>query len=245
MGVFHPIVQVLLMAKSEVIPAPPAATTETHSSPATDPMEWMRKHQRLLTVALIAVAVLVGGVWMTVLTERRKEAAGQVALNVARAAFDAYNLPAAAAAFQEITQAFSGTRAASEAILSLNQVRLVNGQNELAIVALRDFLTTGPGDVYEVPAAALLAAALENVNRPSEAAEAFVLAADGARVGYLKAEYLLSAGRAFMVAGMAEQASQAFQTILEDYPDSPSRTEAAVRLSEIEPGIYSDAPEGL
>ena len=233
------------MAKSEATTAPSAAETGTHSTQATDPMEWMRKNRRLLTVALIVAVVLVGGVWLTMVTERRKEAAGQQALNVARAAFDAYNLPAAAAGFQEISQAFAGTRAASEAILSLNQVRLINGQNELAIVALRDFLSSGPGDVYEVPAAALLAAALENDNRQSEAAEAFVRAAEGARVEYLKAEYLLSAGRAYMTAGMAEEAAAAFQTILEDYPETPSRSEAAVRLSEIEPGVYSDAPEGL
>jgi tetratricopeptide (TPR) repeat protein len=230
------------MAKSEEIPTPEVHSTE---SAAGDPMVWIRKNQRLVTIALIAVVVIVGGVWLTVVTERRKEAAGQQALNVARAAFDAYNLPTAAAAFQEIIRAFSGTRAADEAVLNLNQVRLINGQNELAIVALRDYLGTGPGDIYEVPAAALLAAALENVNRPEEAAEAFMRAADGARVEYLKAEYLLSAGRAFLAAEADDQAAEAFQTILEDYSETPSRSEAAIRLSEIEPGVYSDAPEGL
>jgi tetratricopeptide (TPR) repeat protein len=230
------------MAKSEQRPTPEVHTAE---SQAGDPMVWIRKNQRLLTIALTAAVVIIGGVWLTILTDRRKEAAGQQALNVARAAFDAYDLPSAAAAFQEITRAFSGTNASNEAILSLNQVRLINGQNELAIVALRDYLDTSPGDIYEVPAAALLAAALENVNRQAEAADAFMRAADGARVDYLKAEYLLSAGRAFWAAGDADQSAAAFRTILEDYPETPSRSEAAVRISELEPGTYSDAPEGF
>ena len=234
------------MAKSEVSQAPTAAAPKAPSGETGDPMvDWVRKHQRLLIIGLIAVVVLSSGVWLTVLTERRKEAAGQQALNVARAAFDAYNLPAAAAAFQEITQRFGGTRAANEAILSLNQVRLINGQNELAIVALRDYIAGGPGDVYGVPAAALLGAALQNVNRPAEAAEVFVLAAEGTGVEYLKAEYLLSAGQAFLLAGMQDRAAESFLTIVEDYPESPSRTEATVRLSEIDPQAYSDAPEGL
>ena len=38
---------------------------------------------------------------------------------------------------------YGGTRAAQEAVITLNQVRLVNGQHELAAVGLQDFLKGG------------------------------------------------------------------------------------------------------
>ena len=166
-------------------------------------------------------------------------------MNGARAAFDAYNLPTAAAAFQDVIQRYSGTRAAKEASIALNQVRLVNGQNELAIVSLRAFIDGNPGQVYQVPASALVGSALENVNRPSEAADAFLEAAAGAQIDYMKAEYFLAAGRALTAAERTEEAVGAFRTILDEYAATPSRSEAAVRLSELVPGEYSDGPEGL
>lgn len=235
------------MAKSEAIQAQSARTPPTKASEGVppNPFKWVQQHQRLVSAVGIAVLAVAAGAWLTVTTQQRKEAAGQDAINVARAAFDAYNLPAAAAAFQDVIQSYSGTRAAREANIALNQVRLINGQNELAIVSLRDFIASNPGAVYQVPAAGLVGSALENVNRPSEAADAFLEAAAGAQVDYMKAEYLLAAGRALTAAGRLEEAEQAFRTITDEYAATPSISEATVRLSELVKGEYSDGPEGL
>jgi TolA-binding protein len=230
------------MAKSQA-EAPVAA--ETPAGADQNPIEWIQKHRRPVGAVAIVVLAIAAGSWLTVTTQARKELAAQQSLSTARAMFDAYNLPAAAAGFQEVIQGYSGTRAAKEATLALNQVRIINGQNELAIVSLRDFISGGPGAVYEVPGAGLLGAALENVNRPEEAAEAFLEAAEKASVGYLRAEYLLSAGAAFRAAGLIEEAEAAFRTIIDDLSDTPSLTEAKVRLSELTQGAYSDAPEPL
>jgi len=234
----------VLMAKSRAAEAPVAAEVSTTGADR-NPIEWIQKHRRPVGAVAIIVLAVAAGAWLTVTAQARKEVAAQQSLNVARAAFDAYNLPAAAAAFQEVIQSYSGTRAAREATLALNQVRLINGQNELAIVSLRDFIGSGPGAVYEVPAAGLLGSALENVNRPGEAAEAFLQAAGGASVDYLRAEYLLSAAAAFRAAGMNQEAEAALRTIIDELPDTPSLTEAKVRLSEVTGGAYSDAPEPL
>lgn len=235
------------MAKSEVIQDQSARTPHTQASEAVppNPFTWVQEHRRLVSALGIAVLAVAGGAWLTISTQQRKEAAGQEAMNGARAAFDAYNLPAAAAAFQDVIQNYSGTRAAKEASIAINQVRLVNGQNELAIVSLRAFIDDNPGQVYQVPASALVGSALENVNRPSEAADAFLAAAAGARVDYMKAEYLLAAGRALTAAGRTEEAEKAFRTITDEYAATPSVSEATVRLSELVKGGYSDGPEGL
>ena len=237
------------MAKSEAISAqhagkqvPPQASDD---GVPPNPFKWVQQHQRLASAVGIAVLAVAAGVWLTVTTQQRKEAAAQIAMNGARAAFDAFDLPTAAAAFQEVIQNYSGTRSAKEASINLNQVRLINGQNELAIVSLRDFLAGNPGQVYQVPASGLIGSALENVNRPGEAGEAFLAAAAGAQVDYLKAEYLLAAGRALTAAGELDEAEAAFRTITDEYRDTPSLSEATVRLSELVKGEYSDGPEGL
>ena len=235
------------MAKSEAISAEQAGKPQPQASDGVppNPFKWVQQHQRLVSAIGIAVLAVAAGAWLTVTTQARKEAAAQVAMNGARAAFDAYNLPAAAAAFQEVIQSYSGTRSAKEASIALNQVRLINGQNELAIVSLRDFIASKPGQVYRVPASGLIGSALENVNRPAEAAEAFLEAAAGAQVDYMKAEYLLAAGRALTAAGQPEEAAAAFRTITDEYPETPSLSEATVRLSELVKGEYSDGPDGL
>ncbi len=235
------------MAKSEAIQDQSTRTPQTQASESVppNPFTWVLQHRRLVSAIGLTVLAVAGGAWLTISTQQRKEAAGQEAMNGARSAFDAYNLPTAAAAFQDVIQRYSGTRAAKEASIALNQVRLVNGQNELAIVSLRAFIDGNPGQVYQVPASALVGSALENVNRPSEAADAFLEAAAGAKVNYMKAEYLLASGRALTAAERTEEAVAAFRTILDEYAATPSRSEAAVRLSELVPGEYSDGPEGL
>ena len=235
------------MAKSEVLQDQSTRRPQTQASEAVppNPFTWVQQHRRLVSALGITVLAVAGGAWLTISTQQRKEAAGQEAMNGARSAFDAYNLPTAAAAFQDVIQRYSGTRAAKEASLALNQVRLINGQNELAIVSLRAFIDGNPGQVYQVPASGLVGSALENVNRPSEAADAFLAAAAGAQVDYIKAEYLLAAGRALIAAGRTEDAERAFRTITDEYSATPSLSEATVRLSELVKGEYSDGPEGL
>ena len=235
------------MAKSEAISAQRAGNQLPQASEGEppSPFKWIQQHQRLASAVGIAVLAVAAGAWLTVTTGQRKEVAAQVAMNGARAAFDAYNLPTAAAAFQDVIQSYSGTRSAKEASIALNQVRLINGQNELAIVSLRDFIGGNPGQVYRVPASGLIGSALENVNRPAEAGEAFLEAAAGAQVDYMKAEYLLAAGRALTAAGQLDEAEAAFRTITDKYRETPSLSEATVRLSELVKGEYSDGPEGL
>jgi tetratricopeptide (TPR) repeat protein len=223
-------------------PPPPA---EEAIEQAKDPFEWVKARRRPLTVAAVVLAVVAGGIWLTMVTAERKEQAAQAALEQARNAFDSQNLPAAASEFQRVSQTYSGTRAATEALLALNQVRMINGQNELAIVSLRELLDQGPDPRFGVPAHGLLGAALENVNRPGEAAQAFVDGSQLADVDYLKAEYLLEAGRAYLAAGEPEQAKEVYERIVTDYSETPSYTEAQVRLGEVLRGDFSDAPTKL
>ena len=142
----------------------------------------------LVLLALVAWGVTVSG--------KRKAEFSARALDDARAAAESGNLPAASAALQKVIQSYPGTPAAEEAVITLNQVRLVNGQNELAVVNLREYLSKAHDPQYTAAANALLGTALENAHKDAEAAAAYRAAATASPVDYLKAEYLVDAGRA-------------------------------------------------
>lgn len=228
--------------KTDTRKAPPV---EEAIEQERDPLEWVKARRRPLTIGAVVLAVLAGGGWLTMVTAERKEQAAQAALEQARNVFDAQNLPAAASEFQRVSQTYSGTRAANEALLALNQVRMINGQNELAIVSLRELVDQNPDPQFAVPAHGLLGAALENVNRPGEAAQAFVAGSELADVDYLKADYLLEAGRAYVAAGEPERATEIYEKIISDYSETPSYSEAQVRLGEVLKGDFSGTPVKL
>ena len=167
---------------------------------------------------------------------QRKEEFAARSLNQARAAAEAGNLPLASSELQKLIQTYKGTDAASEAVITLNQVRMVNGQSELAAVGLRDFLATKPDAKYAAPAYGLLGAALENSQKWADAGEAFASASKAADLEYLKARYLVDAGRAYAKAARPRRRIAAYREIIQKYPKSSSFTEAQVRLAELTDG---------
>jgi outer membrane protein assembly factor BamD (BamD/ComL family) len=213
-----------------------AKTRESVPAPIGSPQPWYRDRQRYFLAAFIVLsaAVIVG--WFVVASGKRKEQFAGRSLNQARAAAEAGNLPLASSELQRLITTYKGSDAANEAVITLNQIRMVNGQSELAAVGLREFLATKPAAKYVAPAYGLLGAALENAKRWADAANAYSQASNAAEVPYLKASYLVDAGRAFRQAGKAPDAARAYRTILEKYPDSPSVTEAQVRLAELTSG---------
>jgi len=205
--------------------APPAVSTP-----------WYKNRERYIIAAAAIVAVIAAVAWFVVASGKRKEAFAARSLNQARTAAEAGNLPLASSELQKLISAYKGTDAASEAVITLNQVRMINGQNELAVVGLREFLNGNPPEQYRTPAFGLLGAALENAKQWDEAGNAYTQASNTAEVEYLKAQYLVDAGRSYRLGGKPDEAAAAYRTILKKYPKSSSVTEAQVRLAEITDG---------
>src|SRR5919112_1703395 len=201
-----------------------AKSQEPTSQPTAGP-PWYMRHQRalMLVAALVAVAAIIG--WFVLASGKRKEQFAARSLNQARAAAEAGNLPLASSELQRLITTYRGTDAAHEAVITLNQVRMVNGQSELAAVGLRDFVASKPPAKYLAPAYGLLGAALENSKRWADAGNAYMQASAAAEVPYLKATYLVDAGRAYREGGRSTEAARAYRTILEKYAETPSFTE--------------------
>jgi outer membrane protein assembly factor BamD (BamD/ComL family) len=217
-----------------------ATTVEARSrAQAAEPAEqpaWYRRYQRQLMAAGIAIAALLLVGWFVLTSGKRKEEFAARSLNQARASAEAGNLPLASSQLQKLITTYRGTDAAREAVITLNQVRMVNGQSELAVVGLQEFLASKPAAKYVAPANGLLGAALENAKRWDDAGKAYARAADAAEVSYLKASYLVDAARSQREAGHADEAIKTYRSLLQKYPDSPSATEAQVRLAELTGG---------
>ncbi len=212
----------------------PTSQAQPSAPPARRP--WYRDSRRLLLggLVLLVLALVVG--WFVIASGKRKEQFAARSLNQARAAAEAGNLPLASSELQRLITTYKGTDAAHEAVITLNQIRMVNGQSELAAVGLREYLASKPPEKYLSPAYGLLGAALENAKQWAEAANAYTQASNAAEVPFLKATYLVDAGRAYREAGRTEDAARAYRTILEKYSDAPSFTEAQVRLAELTAG---------
>ena len=221
----------LAPASTPRTPAPAAPKAEV-----SGPLEWFNANKRLASIVGGAVAVILLGAWFLTTASKRKEEFANRALNQARNIAESGNFPLASGEFQKIIDGYHGSDAAKEAEIALNQLRLINGQSELVVVRLRGFLTTNPGASFATAANALLGAALENSKRPAEAAAAYQAAADAASLDYLKAQYLLEAGRAYTEAGRPDEAAASYRKIMTDYSKTTLVTEAEVRLAELTKG---------
>jgi TolA-binding protein len=210
-------------------------TRSTPAAPAWAP-KWVAEPRNRYPILAGAVALIALIVWLVVMSGQRKETFAARALDQATSLAESGNLPLAASELQKITTTYGGTRAAQEAVIRLNQVRLVNGQYELAAVGLQDFIKSRPEPQFRATAYGLTGRALENAKRPGEAAQAYLDAATAADVDYLKADYLMDAGRAFVNAGDKAKAIETYRRVLNDYGKSTSRTEAEVRLAELTSG---------
>lgn len=212
------------------------ATASRETTGQTSPTPWYRDRNRQIAVGAIVVALVALAIWFIIASGRRKEEFAARSLSQARATAEAGNLPLASSELQKVIQTYKGTDAASEAVITLNQVRLVNGQGELAAVGLRDFLASNPAKQYQAPSNGLLGAALENSRKWSDAGDAFSRASETADLDYLKGRYLIDAGRTYTEAGKKEEAAKAYRTIIDKYPKTTSFTEAKVRLAELTGG---------
>lgn len=218
---------------------------QSYPSFSDDPAEWFRRNQRRVTQ--VGTGVLAAGlvVWFGWTWEARKQAAANAALDLARNTAEANNLSAAAGQFQQIIERYKGTDAAGQAVIALNQVRMINGQFTLAADNLRSFIASGPSPRLAVAANGLLGAALESSGQADAAGAAYAAASKEADIDYLKADYLLRAGRAYITAGKSDLAAAALDTVIERYRTTPLYTEAVIRLAELTKGAQPRGSESV
>lgn len=195
---------------------------------AESAIDWIKSHGRQLGIGGIIVAALVGILWVVRNQNETNEAAASRQLSSAQRSVGAGNLPLAAADLRKVSDRYGSTRAGAEAKLLLAQVFLQQGKTADAIQLLDGI----GGGTVESSVHALRGAALEQANKPAEAAEEY-LKASRANVLAGEAESLKSdAARALLAAGRKVEALKIWQEIAAN-PSSVLYNEALLRVGEL------------
>jgi TolA-binding protein len=208
--------------------ATPGATYEDRDWAA-----WFAKNRRNVMIGAIAVVALAVGIWWFRMVAARNEVAASAALDQARAAAEAGNLPLAASDLARIVDQFKRTKAGAQAAILLAQVRLSQGQTDAAVNGLQGFVRSGHEDYVAASAYNLLGVGLETQGKYREAADAYRRASESARLDFLKAQYLIDASRTQVAAGDTAGARATLTDLLERFGALDQAAEARVRLGEL------------
>jgi TolA-binding protein len=195
----------------------------------------LRERRRELFLVAAAVMLVGGGLWFVQSAKSRREAFATRALQDAKSAISAGNLPLAASDLSRLVSNYGGTSAAGEAALLLGQIRLAQGEPERAIQELEAYLATDPGDRFRAAAYNLLGAAYEQAGRMREAAEAYERSSSVWPYAYLKAQVLLDAARAYRLSGDTAKAAASYERVIREFSEAPGALEAKLRLGELRP----------
>jgi outer membrane protein assembly factor BamD (BamD/ComL family) len=206
----------------------------TEHDPVVKTVEWIKKHQRKLSVVAAAVVVVVAGTFYFKSAKQRRENFANTLLTTARTEAAAGNVALAVADLSDLALSHRGTLAAEEAELLLAQLRLNEGQAEAAKQSLQEYVDRGPSSQFRAPAYGLLGVANEQTLNLPEAASAYIAAAEHAWYDFLKAQYLLDAARVYTQNGDTAQAVTTYKRILDELPDTDMVAEARLRLGELE-----------
>jgi predicted negative regulator of RcsB-dependent stress response len=195
--------------------------------------DWAKQNGRNLAIGGGILAVLVSGIYLYKTSQIRKERFASQELMQARNSAESGNLPLAASDLGKLIDRFGGTSAADEASILLNQIRMVQGQRDVAVNALQQFVRGRHSDYVAASAYSLLGGGLEDQGKPRDAAEAYRQASARARLDFQKAQYLLDAGRAFTAAGDSTAAKAVFNEVLTKFGRLDQAAEARVRMAEL------------
>jgi predicted negative regulator of RcsB-dependent stress response len=204
---------------------------------------WFKVHVLQVGYATGAVVILVAAVWLYFTSEARKESFAAQALTQARSEAEAGNLPLAASDLSRLMDRYTGTKAADEAAVLINEVRLVQGQTDAAVKDLQTVVQKSHPKYVLASAWSLLGGGLENQRKFKDAAQAYRRAAELAPHDFLTAQYLLDAGRVLVVSGDSTGARSAYGEVLQKYGDLPQAAEARVRMAEIGGAVPAPKPK--
>ncbi len=196
---------------------------------------WLKEHARQAIYAAVAVVGVAVAIWLYVSSEARKEVFAVQALNKARGDAEAGDLPLAGYDLSQMIDRYGGTKAADEGAVLLGEVRLVQGgpQVDAAVKGLQSFVEKRHPDYILGAAWSLLGGGLEQQRKYRDAAQAYRKAADAVPYDFLKAQYLLDAGRTLAIAGDSAAARAAYGEVLEKFGSLNQAAEARVRLGEL------------
>src|SRR5258705_12270942 len=210
---------------------PNIPTRQQYGSSDESVGDWMLLHKRELLWAGLALAVSVGGFWFYQRSQAIKSQRAESAYFQARQSAAAGNLPLAVSDLRKVVTRYEGTRAGTQAALSLAQTLFDQKKFKEGIDELKKVEAKAPDD-FRSSIHVLEAAGYEELKDFTAAAEQYNLAAMATPFPSDKAKYQAGAARDYIAAAKSDQAKAIWTELAKD-ETSPEAAEARVRLGEL------------
>jgi len=193
--------------------------------------EWFMLHKREVGWAVAVLAIVVLGLWYYERSQTLRAQRAEAQYFQARQSAAAGNLPLAVSDLRKVLARYEGTRAGTQAALTVAQLLYDQKKFKEGI----DILKTAEGKAasdFKPSLHVLEAAGYEELKDFVSAAEQFKLAATVTRFPTDKAQYQASAATDYMAAGKTEEAKAIWAELAKD-DTGPAAAEAKVRLGEV------------
>ncbi len=196
--------------------------------------DWIKRNSRLVTIAAIAIVILVAGSLYWIRYQRTLRDAASAELNSIRQTVASGNTPLALRDLSTFLDSFGDTPSGREGRLILAQLLLSEGRNDEARDAVEE-LARDLDDPLGVNAARLIAAAYEQADRLTDAEAEYMRIADGAGRAFERNRALADAARVRMLQGDAAGAAELYRRALDAVSaNDPQAPILRLRLGEAE-----------
>ena len=195
--------------------------------------DWFDVNSKLVTGAVIAIAVVVGGWWFYTRSQHLKAERAERAFYAAEQSMAVGNMPLAESDLRKMITRYDGTPAAKQAVLTLAQLDYDQGKYQEGITILKN--ATGKLESSEEFAASghiMAAAGYEQLRKFVEAAGEYQAAAKKARFDQDRQRYESLAANAYLLGGRREDAKRIWTELAADSKGTVAG-EARVRLGEM------------
>jgi predicted negative regulator of RcsB-dependent stress response len=193
--------------------------------------DWLLLHKNQVTWAVLVVAAIIGGLWYYQRSQAIKSQRAESAYFQARQSAAAGNLPLAVSDLKKVVARYEGTRAGTQAAVTLAQTLYDQKQFKEGLEVLKNAEAKAPDDF--LPSIHVLeAAGHEELKNFVAAAEQYKLAAATTEFPVDRAKYQAAAARDYMAAGKTEEARVIWTELAKDEM-RPEAAEARVRLGEL------------
>jgi len=193
--------------------------------------EWAILHKREVTWGVIALAVIILGLWYYERSQTLRAQRAETQYFQARQAAATGNVLLAASDLQKVATRYEGTRAGTQAALTAAQLMYEQKMYKEGIAALGKAEAKAPDD-FKASIHVLEAGGYEELKDFVSAAAQYKLAATATRFPADKAQYQAAAARDYMAAGKTAEAKAIWTELAKD-DTGPMASEAKVRLGEV------------
>jgi predicted negative regulator of RcsB-dependent stress response len=210
-----------------------APTARQSFDDPTEPFAaWVRQHAKSVGIAVLAVVVLGGGLWLYQYATVQQALRADEQLMQPERSLGAGNIPLAQNDLKQLIQRYKGTAAATQASMLLAQTYYDQKKQADGIAILEKVPRGGVSAPFAPAVESLIGVGYSDEGKYREAAAHYVTASTLTPYAGVRGQYKANAARALTNAGDTTQAVAMWTALAQD-ETSPLAAEAHLRLGEL------------